>query len=342
MLIWSNVTEEWTNLSNTIGQLQQLQYLSLVEPLDFLEEIPGRALDSLMRTCACSIPTLTFVATNVISALSLEAIHIFCQSPYILGLHLLDMDVSKANVLAFLQELRYSNKQVWFVSMAFTRSLTTPVGKAMANLVRDNRKITNISIKSKHPLREEFLVEFAKGLADATLEVLSLEVPTTNENGGLDLSASCQAALSDMLRQNNTLCSLHVRGITSDDDGGTILAKEIDMYTRLNRAGRQRLFCSTTNCSSSPESSMEDWVAVISHDCIRSHLDCLYYLLLKTPELLYSRSATSPADVSKHPGQSTLAESKVGMGRKRKHAEYPEDLDGVGTEQDSPLAKKSR
>ncbi|CAB9522471.1 expressed unknown protein [Seminavis robusta] len=268
--------DEWQQLAHAIlrDHLQSLAFICIVEPLTWLSRIPERALDPLVRVCA-NHPTLKFVATNLFSGVSLAAIDDFCQSPQIMGLHLVDTDVSGDRVFRFFQQMQ-SNSKVWFLSIAFAETVSTEHGKAIAQLLCHNRAIANLSVKSKQPLHEDFLVELLQGLAKAQkLEEFSLE----GSGDGLVISDSCRARIGTTLEENKVLRKLQLDGIQSDT-----LGEEIDIFMRLNRAGRRHLL----GCDDkTTPTSRQDWMDALGNHNTRNDLNCLYYLLSKNPEVIY-------------------------------------------------------
>ena len=266
---------EWQQLAHVVrDNLLSLQFICIVEPLAWLAHIPLRALDPLVRVCA-SHPTLKFVATNLFGGVSLEAIDDFCRSPQIMGLHLVDIDVSSERVYRFLHQMKFNSK-AWFLSMAFAKTITTSHGQALAELLHHNKMIANLSIKSKRPLQEGFLVELVKGLDNSAsmLDELSLEGAGDKS---LVISQSCRTAIANMLERNKRLHTLILEEVESKG-----LTDEIDMFMNLNRAGRRNLLSghATTVASS------QEWLDALSHDFVTNDLSCIYYLLCKNPELV--------------------------------------------------------
>lgn len=263
--------EEWRQLAALLDprNVPCLEFICMVEPLAWLQHIPAGALDPLLRVCA-NHSSLKFLATNLFSGVSLEAIDDFCKSPQIMGLHLVDTNVSKERVLRLLRGLQ-TNTKVWFLSVAFAENITSEQGKAIASLLRNNNRIANMSIKSKKPIREELVFELVNGLGNTCVEEFSLE--GTGE--GPAISDTTRRAISDMLEQNKSLHSLQLEGVLSDG-----LEKEIDVMMRLNRAGRKLLANATTR----------QWIDVLSKDDLRDDLDCIVYLLSKNPEMFCGKA----------------------------------------------------
>lgn len=283
--------QDWRELSRVLDPrcLPCLEFICIVEPLSWLEHIPAGALDPLLRVCA-NHSTLKFVASNLFSGVSLEAIDDFCRSPQIMGMHLVDTDVSKPRVLRLLEGLQ-TNNRVWFLSVAFAEEITIEQAMAIATLMVENTALANLSIKSKKPIRDELILEVVHGLVHTSLEEFSLE----GNGDGPVISDATRSAISKMLEQNKSIQSLHFDAVLGDG-----LEKEIDIMTRLNRAGRKLLGNATT----------QQRVEVLSNDAVRENLDCIYYLLSKNPELFCGGKN----------GQLTEVKPQITC-RKRKHHE---------------------
>jgi hypothetical protein len=269
---------EWQQLAHVIrDNLQSMKFICIVEPLSWLPHIPLGALDPLVRVCA-SHPTLKFVATNLFSGVSLEAIDYFCQSPRIMGLHLVDIDASSDRVYRFLNQMKVNSK-AWFLSIAFSETITADHGKAFADLLRRNKTIANLSIKSKRPLQEDFLLELVKGLDNNSSKLDEFSLEGSGET--LAINNSCRTAMINMLERNKRLHRFHLEGIEAEG-----LSDEIDIFTNLNRAGRRRLL---VGGPATRTASNQDWIDVLGHDAVKNDLNCIYYLLSKNPQVIYSQ-----------------------------------------------------
>jgi hypothetical protein len=281
---------EWQELAHVIrDNLQSMQFICIVEPLSWLAHIPSGALDPLVRVCA-DHPTLKFVATNLFGGVSLEAIDDFCQSPRIMGLHLVDIDASSDRVYRFLNQMKFNSK-TWFLSIAFVETITAAHARAFADLLHHNKVIANLSIKSKRPLQEDCLMELVKGLDNdaSKLEEFSLE----GCQESLAINNSCRTAIVNMLERNKRLHKLHLEGV--DAEG---LVDEIDIFMNLNRAGRRGLLGSQAKTTT----SSQDWLDALGHDAVKNDLSCIYYLLSKNPAIVHPqrKSKEAPARKRKH------------------------------------------